>query len=340
MDNQFYISNLVSKTKSLSIENNVTRNVVPNIQSPNSHIVEEPFTIEHSHACEDDQTVFSTNKSLDEMNTFLDIFMKKIFELQLTQVATNTIFSIFRDFVEKMYRLNCESIQRHSTDDIVNVLDGTRKFVVDKIHEFDSKKKCQNKIKSSEDYVKPREVCIGTKIEMKKDKITNLRLPTQTQPTFEYIPILETLKKIFSVETTKNTYFNYNSNRKHTCIPSKYVDFCCGQMHKKNSLFAEFPESLQLQLFIDGFAVCDALKSKALKHIQIAIYLAIRNMPPELGYNLDNIFLVALCNSAHLKSDEVDYNNLWKAIIDDIRSLEDIGIYLNDGRILRGIFKC
>lgn len=94
-----------------------------------------------------------------------------------------------------MYRLNCESIQRHSTDDIVNVSDGTRKFVVDKIHEFDSKKKCQSKIKSSEDYVKPREVCIGTKIEMKKDKITNLRLPTQTQPTFEYIPILETLKK-------------------------------------------------------------------------------------------------------------------------------------------------
>lgn len=58
-------------------------------------------------------------------------------------------------------------------------------------------------------------------------------------------------------------------------------------------------------------------------------------MPPELSYNLNNIFLLALCNAAHLKSDEVDYNNLWQVIVDDIRLLEDIGIYLDDGRTLK-----
>lgn len=62
--------------------------------------------------------------------------------------------------------------------------------------------------------------------------------------------------------------------------------------------------------------------------------MTIRNMPPEVGYNLDNIFLVAFCNTSYLKIDGVDYNNLWQPIVDDIRLLEDVGIYLNDSRIL------
>lgn len=217
---------------------------------------------------------------------------------------------MFCEFVEKLHIFNCDSVQRNNNDDIVNSLVGTRNFVLNKLHEFDTQYKRQKIVKNSDDHLKSREICIGT------------------------------LRKIFSIEHVKKLYLDYNLNQKHKCIPGTYTDFCCGQKYKANKLFADFPESLQLQLFVDGFEVCDGLKSKAGRHSQIAVYLAIRNMPPELSYNMDNIFLVALCNSTHLKPDEVDYNNLWQAIVDDIRQLEDIGIYLDDGRTLKGIFTC
>lgn len=175
-------------------------------------------------------------------------------------------------------------------------------------------------------------------MKMTSDKEHNMKLPQQIRPTFQHFNIQDTLQKLFALQHVKKLYFDYNINMKHQCVPGAYTDFCCGQKYRDSSLFSEFPESLQLQLFVDAFEVCDGLKSKAGRHSQIGVYLAIRNMPPELSYDPNNIFLVALCNSSHLKSDDVDYNNLWQIIVDEIRLLEDIGIYLDDGRILRGKF--
>lgn len=337
MDNHIYISNLVQKTKELTIEDGAVLNVFPSIQSSGINTAEEKISVEASRDCVNEPIAFSNNKSLDEMDSLLSGFMVKITEMQLTKITTKTIFDIFRDFVEKMYNLNCDSIQRHPSDSIVDVLNGAKQFVLSKIHKFDSQFKCHKLIKNSDNYVKPQQICIGTQMKMKMDKKTNLRLPTGTRTNYEFISPIGTLKKVFSVKETRDIYFDYNLKKKHKCTPMEYTDFCCSQKFRQNELFAEFPDSIQLQLFIDGFAVTDGLKSAAGKHNQTAIYVAIRNMPPEFAYDMDNIFLVALCDSSHLKSDHVDYNDLWKNIVDDIRFLEDIGIYLENGRTLKGI---
>lgn len=337
MENQFYISNLNAKVDHLSLRDDTIFNFV---RKENNTFVETPIEVSLKPKYvenNDEQIKFSTNKHLDEMNDFLDGFILKINELKLTTPATNTIFKTFCEFVEKLHILNCDSVTRHNDDDIVNVLVSTKSFVLNKLCEFDSQYKRQKIDECSDDHLKLREVCVGTQLKMKNDKENNMKLPIQVRPKFQYFQILDTLRTIFSFQHVKKLYFDYNLNKKHNCIPGVYTDFCCGQKFKDNLLFNEFPESLQLQLFVDGFEVCDGLKSKAGIHSQIAIYLAIRNMPSELSYNLSNIFLVALCNAAHLKSDAVDYNNLWQAIVDDIRQLEDIGIYLDDGRTLKGI---
>lgn len=226
--------------------------------------------------------------------------MQKIGDLKLTKIATNTIYKIFCEFVEQFHKFNCDSILRYQNDDTVQVLVGTKNIILNKLHEFDSGSKRQKIVKSLNDHLNPREICIGTRMKMIKDKEHNLNLPTQIRPAFQYFDLLETVKKLFSIDRIKKLYFDYNLSQKHQCVPGVYTDFCCGQKFKDNPLFTEFPESLQLQLFTDGFEVCDALKSKAGNHSQIGIYLVIRNMPLELSYNLDNIFCVALCNSTHL----------------------------------------
>lgn len=337
MHNQCFIPNLTAKVGQMSMKDDSIFDFMQKVKISAIESSSETISIKNVHVCGNEQVLFSTNKSLDEMDSFLSDFMAKIIELKLTKIATNTIFGIFREFVEKMHIFNHDSIQLHPNDDIVNVLIGSKKFVLNKLSNFDSQYKCRKIVQNSNDYVKPQEVCIGSQMKMKMDKETNLRLPIQIRPTYQYIPIISTLQKIFANNETKNLYFEYNSSLKHQCIPGIYIDFCCGRKYKENSLFVKFPASLQLQIFVDGFEVCDGLKSKAGKHTQIAVYMAIRNMPYELSHNMDNIFLVALCNSAHLKPDEVDYNNLWHVLVDDIRLLEDVGIYLNDGRKLKGI---
>lgn len=340
MENQCYISNLSAKVNNLSLKNDSLFHYVASKKDTVDVEPTETISMKANQTQNKyEQKHFSSNHCLDEMNEFLNGFMLKISELNLTQIATNAIFKIFCEFVEKFHKFNCDSISRYQNDDTVQILVSTKNAILNKLHEFDSHIKRQKIVKSSNDHLKSREICIGTQMKMKKDKESNLNLPTQVRPTFQYFAIVETLKKLFSINHIKKLYFDYNLRQKHQCVPGVYKDFCCGQKFRSNLLFTDFPESLQLQLFVDGFEVCDGLKSKAGRHSQIAIYFAIRNMPNETSYNLNNIFLVALCNSAHLKSNEVDYNNLWQAIVDDIRILEDIGIYLDDGRILKGICK-
>lgn len=339
MENQFYVANLNAKVNRIGDDT-----IFNYVQKESNTAMENPIVVSTKPKYvenDNEQMKFSTNKHVDEMNDFLNKFILTISDLKLTKSATDTIFKTICEFVEKLHILNCDSITRHHNDDIVNVLVGTKSLVLNKLHEFDSQyKRRQNVVNLSDDHLMLREVAIGTKMKMKNDKENSVKLPVQIRPTFQYFQILDTLKTIFSIDRIKQLYFDYNLNRKHQCVPGAYTDYCCGQKFKENLLFAEFPESLQLQLFVDAFEVCDGLKSKAGIHSQIAIYLVIRNMPPELSYNLNNIFLIALCNAAHLKSDDVDYNNLWQVIVDDIRQLEDIGIYLNDGRTLKGIFTC
>lgn len=148
--------------------------------------------------------------------------------------------------------------------------------------------------------------------------------------------MIDTLTSLFAQDFVKETYFYYNNETKHRCRETVFKDFCCSGMYKNSQFFAENPNAIQLQLFVDGFEVCDPLKSKANKHSQIATYFTIRNMPQELAYNLENIHLVSMCNANYLKPAHVNYNDLWEKVVPEIRALETIGIVLTNGDRLKG----
>lgn len=172
-------------------------------------------------------------------------------------------------------------------------------------------------------------MAIGTHWETHREFGLELIVANHKQSSFQYVPITKTLQSLFSRHEFRQSYFDYNnviSGKKHKCVDGVFEDFCCGHVHRNNKLFQNHPGSLQIQLFTDGFEMCDALKSKANLHPQVAFYFAM-SKPSKHAFNTKNIHLVTLCNADYLKSEQTD----------DLAQLENIGIEIADGFQLKGI---
>lgn len=281
--------------------------------------------------------VYNVDKSLVKFRDFLrKKFARSIDELTLTNTATNAIYKLTEEFVCEIKEFYSKSLEFHNNTPVNEVLDVASDFILDSLKTLDTDYKRNKLIESNPNYVKPESVCIG--ISWKKTTQDDQTSFNKIRPTYSYVSILSTLKSLFSHEHVRNLYFSYNQNKKHVCTENVYKDFCCSKMYSKNQLYVKYPNSLQLQFFIDSFEVCDPLKPKANKHSQVAIYFAIRNMPPELAYNMVNIHLVALCNVNNLKSSEINYNYLWEKIVHEIKLLETDGISLSNCETLKGKF--
>lgn len=130
-------------------------------------------------------------------------------------------------------------------------------------------------------------------------------------------------------------YHNYNLEQKHECIEDVYQDFCCGAIRKKHRVF-DSPLALQIQIAIDDFEPCDALKSKAGNQKTFGIYFEIRNIPPEFRSKLDARFLIALIKSCDLKEEEDSFDVGANQIVNEFHTLERDGIQINTSLNIKG----
>lgn len=279
---------------------------------------------------------YIADRSTKVINTQLEAFTSNLIQLKLTNAATNTIFKATEELISNIKDFILESIKQKSETPVEELLHVTTAFVLNGLKEKRTTYRRNKFIESQSNYVKPSEICLGTK--WKKSKDGKAVVLEQERTSYQSVSLLEKLKSLFSQEYIKQIYFDYQESRKQKHTDGIFNDFYCGSNLKKNPLFSSFPDSLQIQIFIDGFEVCNPLKTKVNKHSQIAIYFSICNMPPELAYNLDNIHLLALCNTSYLKTSDVNYNDLWECIIREVSVLENEGIILNDGRVLKGTY--
>lgn len=273
----------------------------------------------------------------------IQCFAYKVESFGVAQNVKDNVFNLAENLLKDVYEFICASVNHNKNshdNDIPEILNVAQYDVLNEIRKYNTVFKRNKLCEENELYVKPEEKAIGTHWESRKDRQTKKSYPVHVQSILQYVPITQTLKSLFQQKHFKKLYFEYNANssgNKHKCDDDNYKDFCCGHVYKRNRLFKEHPESIQLQIFNDGFEMCDALKSKSNLHSQTAFYFTIRNLPPELAFNLDNIHLVVLCNSNDLKSEQTDYNNIWKLIVDDLLDLETTGIDIGDGTKLKGI---
>lgn len=235
------------------------------------------------------------------MRNFIDKFANRLDSMGLSEQATDTIFQLTKEFIKETQIFCHDSITNYSTCEPLEILETSMAFTFNKTRKYDTSYKRRKIYEANKAYVRPIDQAIGTHWENRRDNRSKAILPFHDQSTFWYVEIQETLKVIFADDAFRSMYFKYNGESGHKCTENVYKDYCCGEKFKENGLFRRHPASVQIQLFTDGFEVCDPAKTKTGLHGQVAVYFAIRNLPPELAYSLNNIHLVALVNENDLK---------------------------------------
>lgn len=126
--------------------------------------------------------------------------------------------------------------------------------------------KRRKEIHDSPNYVHQQEKAIGFKWKQVVDQSTGSTCRKFEQNTFEYIPLLETIRTELSDPELWKIYQEHNLNKDHVCEDGMYRDVCCGSTQRKNALLQDDPLALQLQLYTDEFDPCDPIKSKSGRH--------------------------------------------------------------------------
>lgn len=270
-----------------------------------------------------------------EPSEIAEEFFKSVVELGLNQITSDRIFKLATSFVRKIQVFSCQML-RENIPNPEETLNAAIDNILNKVKMFDSSSKRSKLIESHPGFVKPIECAIGTHWEVRRDPRTKTIQPAHVQSIFSYVSLIQTIESLFRDDKFMKTYFEHNRKLKHKCAENVYTDICCGEVFKQNLLFQRHPESLQIQLFIDGFELCDGLKTKTNKHSQVSVYFFIRNMPPELAFDMNNIHLLAIINASDLKKYETDYTNVLEIIQKEINVLETEGIDLECGINLKG----
>lgn len=292
----------------------------------------EPNDITNTYAEESsDIEIKSPNQSHREN---LNFCLQEMNSLSMKHTEKNKMFSLCSEIVKQVGLLSRELVMEENEMNPSSVIEAVTSFFSSEIETFKTRYKRDKKMEKNELYVAPEEKAIGTRIELiynKKEKIEN---PTLIQSTCQKVSIISTLKAFFRQPENVDTYFEYQAN--HKCIENSFENFCCGQVFKSQEFFRLNPDAIQLQLAIDDVEICDPLSSKSNLHKVCAVYFVIRNIPHRFNSKLNNIFLVCLCNVDDLKTKKTDINNIWEMIVDEVKFLEETGITLSNGKVLKG----
>ncbi|KAL0152015.1 hypothetical protein M9458_052681, partial [Cirrhinus mrigala] len=147
----------------------------------------------------------------------------------------------------------------------------------------------------------------------------------------QYVPIKKTLNALLESEAFRKQY-----EQSHSRQPNKDVfeDIWDGRNIANNALFQKDKSSMALVLYQDAFEVVNPLGSGRKKHKILAVYLTLGDILPYNRSSIDQVQLVLLCREQDLKyfGQEVVFNLLIK----DLKELEECGIALKDGKVIKG----
>lgn len=239
-------------------------NRIPVIYSNPDLSSEESELNENIKSAIQEQTPDFHSRFVEQMQSYA----LKVENLAVAQNVKDCVFNLTEDLLKNVLEFNCASLKQNlnSLDGRVSeVLNIAQYDVLNEMHKYNTVYKRNKLCEENEFYVKPEEKAIGTHWETRGDPQTKKSYPHHTQSILQYVPITKTLKSLFQQRGFKKAYFDYNSEstgNKHKCTQDNFKDFCCGNVYKRNSMFKKYPDSLQLQIFNDGFEMCDALKSK------------------------------------------------------------------------------
>lgn len=273
-----------------------------------------------------------------DFQLFFDKFTASVSSMTLKHQDENTIYTLSKELIDNISTLLVNRIEEASDlkavkDIAVETIARNLDYIRGNFQKVDTRYKRQKIVSSQRYFVPPQPKAIGLKWQTKQQ--CNSLLPSHNivQTTMQYIPILDSLKTIFSMQTFKDMYFKFNAD--HNCQPDVYERFCCGSVFKSSDLFKDDRCSIQIEISSDDFEICCPLKSKATIHKICAVYFQIKNIPDIFKSKTEYIFLVCLCNTDYLKS-AGGFRNINELIVSELKILETDGIEIQPNEVLRG----
>ena len=158
-------------------------------------------------------------------------------------------------------------------------------------------------------YVSPLEVYLG-------------RNECQRLKYYQYVPIKDSLKNLFSFKSVESQYLAQTLLR----CENVYEDITDGEVFKSNPFFSENPMALKLILYQDSFEVVNPLGSAKSKHKILAVYYSLADLLPHHRSNTDHIQLILLCTEKDFK--EFGQEKVFGRLVEDLVDLETNGIEL------------
>ena len=177
-----------------------------------------------------------------------------------------------------------------------------------KMTKYFSDKKC---------LVKPTDIFLGHRADTarKNGQMTQVLM----SDTCQYIPIIDTIRFLFSSEKMQSLYMESNKS-----IDGQMRDYSDGAQFATHPLYSRYPDALQIQLYFDDVETTNPLGSKTKIHKMGAVYFSLRNLPAEYNSSLANIHLCLLFNS--IDKETYGFTKILQPLLDDIKYLESHGI--------------
>ena len=298
-----------SVTPSVNVSEHVTPSLNLSEQIPSEQIPEQPQNSQCSN---------QTRKHAQEMCASL------IAKLESSGVATNTIKSVVENMEELVEELH-SNVKEEVTKLLPNDEDLRAKFddyfqnIENPFSEINTETKWRRHFTEKWGIVEPVEFALGVRYDRRRNRTTGTYDQVPVTDTFVYIPLLETLKFIF---TNQEICDHFVQPCEETGV---YRDFCDGSHYKDHPLFSK-TNALQIQIFYDDFEVANPLGSKHGIHKIGSIYFVLRNLSPKINSSLMNIHLLALFHTADIK--RYGFDAILEPIVRDLKVLETIGIDL------------
>lgn len=261
-----------------------------------------------------------------DTNEFFDSFLKKMLNLKVNECQLNSIFNLSIELIQHVTHLHMNIIRNSTLGPyVLREVEYIEADISRRLCAMNSNYKRKKYLQKDALYVKPKSCAIGVRWDG--------NLKTFVQCTFEYVSIQKTIESLFKQREFRELYFSYNSAKKYT--DGVYENFESGMLAKSNPLLTSEPYTIQLQLYTDDIEINQALQPSAGLHKVKAVYLRIVNLPPEYSTRLDNIYIVAVCNSNDVK--ELGFNHILEPITNEIKTLEINGTDLGEGLRLKCI---
>lgn len=269
-------------------------------------------------------------KCYKEFDEFFGSVVSRINSFRLKESERDEIYQMFANLIEENKKLTEQISQQNNSN--LDSLKSSSKYIIQEIAKHSTKYKRNKEYEKSEDYVPPEKKAVGLKWQSNYDHKTGVAHHLLKQQSFNYVSIIKLLENLFSNQRFK---LLYDSND-HKCSPGVYQRYCCAQGYAQTDFYKENPNAIQLQLYTDEFEITSPLKSKTKIHKLCAVYLQILNLPKQYLSRLDNIYLVALCESANLDQEYTNIDNLLELIVNDIKKLEINGVKCGHKTFLKG----